>query len=428
MTFRFGTSAPFVHSCWRRANRSVWAISVAAAVILLAACTDHFPTPASTAAHKITTNGCFRVPIGQGRHHPTQGTSIRLPYRDWLPDGPASHVVLALHGFDDSRDAWATIGPVLARHGVAVFAPDQRGFGLSPERGDWAGSSEMVADARSMVATLHRRFPAVPLTVAGESMGGAVSILLAAKGDPYVSSYVLVSPAVWGGSAMAAPARWAAAALGAVVPWLRLTGRQAHVLESDDRAALRRLSEDPLTIHATRLGTVAGIVRMMGAAQADCARFHPAHALVMYGGHDQVIPKAAMAACWRSIPAGGGGDARLLSAGLSFDAHRPSTRHADSRHRLVHPASRASFAFGGDRWRKGAPRRSPRDEPDFERGCRIIAAAIPGCAPSMCWGGIHIRRSRSTRVRAPWKISPRNPCFRSRARGGRGSRRSECAR
>ncbi|MBW4051548.1 MAG: alpha/beta hydrolase [Proteobacteria bacterium] len=270
--------------------------AVAALTLLAAACTNHSRTPVPTSPHDTAPSGYFRVPAGRR-------DGIRLPYRDWLPSGPVRHVVLALHGFDDSRDAWRTLGPVLARHGVAVFAPDQQGFGLSPGRGHWAGSETMVADARSIVTILRRRFPTVPLTVAGESMGGAVAILLAAQGDPHVFSYVLVSPAVWGGRAMAAPERWTVAALGALVPWLRLTGRQAGIEESDDRAALRRLSADPLTIHATRLGTVAGIVRMMGAAQAGCSKLHPAHALVMYGGNDQIISKRAMAACWRRIPA-----------------------------------------------------------------------------------------------------------------------------
>ena len=38
-------------------------------------------------------------------------------------------VVLALHGMNDSRDAWEYPAPDFAAHGVAVFAPDQRGFG-----------------------------------------------------------------------------------------------------------------------------------------------------------------------------------------------------------------------------------------------------------------------------------------------------------
>ena len=64
-----------------------------------------------------------------------------LPVRVWMPPGDqAPHiVVLALHGFNDSRDAWALPAPVFAAAGIAVFAPDQRGFGDTAARATWPG-------------------------------------------------------------------------------------------------------------------------------------------------------------------------------------------------------------------------------------------------------------------------------------------------
>ena len=59
-------------------------------------------------------------------------------------------VVLALHGMNDSRDAWEYPAPELAAHGVAVFAPDQRGFGDTAVRGYWPGTQALVDDARAM--------------------------------------------------------------------------------------------------------------------------------------------------------------------------------------------------------------------------------------------------------------------------------------
>ena len=40
---------------------------------------------------------------------------MRLPYRDWLPKGKPVAVVLALHGMNDSRDAWEYPGARLRR-------------------------------------------------------------------------------------------------------------------------------------------------------------------------------------------------------------------------------------------------------------------------------------------------------------------------
>ena len=189
----------------------------------LGGCADQFAMPVSTPGHRIVTDGHFALPSG-----------VRLPYRDWLPDAapaprvaddppPVRNVVLALHGFNDSRNAWRTIGPVLAKHGIAVFAPDLPDFGATSHRGYWPGSADLVATSRSLVAMLHHRYPKARITVMGESMGGAIGLMLGAAGDPQVSSYVLISPAVWGGKALAPWLRFAAAASGRLAPSLRLT-------------------------------------------------------------------------------------------------------------------------------------------------------------------------------------------------------------
>src|SRR5271156_6104291 len=44
----------------------------------------------------------------------TMSDGARLPYRTWLPDGQPEFVVLALHGFNDSRDAWEIPAPSFA--------------------------------------------------------------------------------------------------------------------------------------------------------------------------------------------------------------------------------------------------------------------------------------------------------------------------
>ena len=69
-------------------------------------------------------------------------------------------MILALHGFNDSRDQWALPAPVFAAAGIAVYAPDQRGFGDTAQRGQtWPGVAALVNDADAMARDLHRRYP-----------------------------------------------------------------------------------------------------------------------------------------------------------------------------------------------------------------------------------------------------------------------------
>jgi acylglycerol lipase len=240
----------------------------------------------------------------------TDGTFVmadgaRLPYREWLPQEGPTVAILALHGIDDSRDAWERPGPVLAAQGIAVIAPDERGFGAATGRGRWPGTAAMLTDARAMTLAVRTRFPTSRLYLAGESMGAAVLMALAASPEaPPVDGYVLSAPAVWGRSEMSLLFRSTLWLADHTVPAMTLSGRGAGVRPTDNMAAWRRLSEDPLTLRQTRVDSVKGLVDLMDAALAGAGHIRQP-ALFLYGGHDELVPKPAMAAAWRAAQASG---------------------------------------------------------------------------------------------------------------------------
>jgi alpha-beta hydrolase superfamily lysophospholipase len=263
----------------------------------LSACATEMTLPGPPVIPPRLADGAFVMPDG-----------AQLPYRTWQPAGTDPWaVVLALHGFNDSRDAWELPAPAFADAGILVYAPDQRGFGEAPGRGLWAGTAGLVDDAACMMRLLRARHPRSRLFVVGESMGGAVLMCLATSPNPPpVDGYVLVAPAVWGRAEMNFLMRgvlWAAAG---VVPGLTLSGGPVRVRASDNRAALIRLSTDPLTIRETRVDTIKGLVDLMDAALAAAPNFN-APSLFMYGGHDELVPDRATAATWHGLagkPAG----------------------------------------------------------------------------------------------------------------------------
>jgi acylglycerol lipase len=228
----------------------------------------------------------------------------RLAYRVWRPEGQPRAIVLALHGMNDSRDAWEIPAPAFAEAGIEVIAPDQRGFGATAERGYWPGAATLVADARTMVGLIRAAHPQTKLYVMGESMGGAVAICLAASAHPApVDGTILISPAVWGRGEMNVFERAGLWVMYNTVPGLHVSGAIVKVTASDNRAAIRRLSTDPLTLHATRWDTVKGLVDLMDAALADVGRMR-GPTLFLYGGKDDLIPKRAATAAWEHLPAG----------------------------------------------------------------------------------------------------------------------------
>jgi alpha-beta hydrolase superfamily lysophospholipase len=264
------------------------------AALLLCGCAVPRPPHVDRPGAPPDTTGYFTM---------TDGT--KLPYRAWMPNQAPHAIVLALHGMNDSRDAWEYPAPNLAAAGIAVFSPDQRGFGTTPDRGLWVGGHEMADDARQMAQLLRARYPHTRLILMGESMGAAVLMVLAAEQKPPpVDGYVLIAPAVWGRAEMNFFLRAGLWLFSNTFPNMTADGGGiVHVEASDNFEAIRRLSDDPLTIHATRWDTIRGLVDLMDSALAAAPRFH-GPALFMYGGHDELIPMKATAATWRALPPG----------------------------------------------------------------------------------------------------------------------------
>jgi acylglycerol lipase len=262
-------------------------------MLVLAGCATHLAPPGPPIEPARESADAFVMPDG-----------MRLPYRAWLPEGAPWAVMLALHGMNDSRDAWEIPAPSFAAAGIAVFSPDQRGFGDTATRGYWPGTTALVDDARRMAALLHARYPHARLILMGESMGAAALMCLATAPDPPANAtYVLVSPAVWSRSEMNPFERGGLWLIAGLLPGFTVTGQSAHVMASDNIRALIRLSRDPLTIHDTRFDTIDGLVNLMDAAAAAAPRFN-APSLFLYGGKDELIPPDAMARVWRALPPG----------------------------------------------------------------------------------------------------------------------------
>jgi acylglycerol lipase len=151
---------------------------------------------------------------------------------------------------------------------------------------------------RSLVSLLRQRHPRLPLYLLGESMGGAVVM---AGDETRVAGVVLVAPAVWSRDTMNPFERFALWAASHTVPWLKVTGQGLHIWPSDNRKMLRAFSADPLVIKATRIDALWGVTNLMDRAAAAASHLRPP-ALILYGEHDEIIPRRAFCAMVHSLP------------------------------------------------------------------------------------------------------------------------------
>ncbi len=229
-----------------------------------------------------------------------------LPLKSWLPEAKPKAVILALHGFNDYSNAFKDSGEDWAKHGIATFAYDQRGFGAGPRHGLWAGAPRMAADASEASAVLHARYHGVPLYILGESMGGAVAIVAETEvdGTPRsgVDGLILSAPAVWGRDTMTVPERVALWFGDHVLPGLKVSGHGLGIMPSDNIEMLRALGRDPLVIKETRIDTIKGLVDLMDDALAAAPKLRTPM-LFLYGDHDEVIPRDSTRRFLATLPA-----------------------------------------------------------------------------------------------------------------------------
>ena len=220
----------------------------------------------------------------------TDGSTLEA--RVWNYSKP-QHIVLGVHGFNDYSKSFERLAQYLvAETQATVYAYDQRGFGANPQPGVWPGSEELINNLRHIAAQLRERHPDLPLTVIGESMGGAV-LLIAASESPGLTAdqLILKAPAVWGAQSMPMYQRLSLYTMNLIAPEMSFTGRGLSSLgirPTDDPEVSRDLSRDPLVIKATRVSSLAGLTELMGRAQTQ-TNLPSQRTLVLYGLRDRII-------------------------------------------------------------------------------------------------------------------------------------------
>jgi len=233
-----------------------------------------------------------------------------LPLSVWGPQGDPVAIVLALHGFNDYRNAFAAAGEFLSGHGVLVVAYDQRGFGETAQRGIWPGSERLAGDAVTLSRLLCEKYPQQPLYRLGVSMGGAV-VLTAPQDSDCVKGVILAAPAVWGWQTMPWWQNSVLWSMAHAVPGLTLTGEGLDIMPSDNIDMLRALGRDPLVIKETRIDAIYGLTDLMASAYLR-GPGQNGTSLLLYGENDEIIPPAPTCELLASLPQGGNGRWRAV--------------------------------------------------------------------------------------------------------------------
>lgn len=192
----------------------------------------------------------------------------------------AETAVVLVHGLGGSHLRWRRFGPLLARHGP-VWAPDLAGSGLTPLAGRTASLGANLDLLAGYVATVAEDGPAL---VVGNSMGGLLGVLLAARHPHLVSGLVLVNAPLPPVISLSRDPLLTAHLVVAQVPFVgeRLLARARAVpVERQVRDAMRLVGVDPETLEPELLAEdVAMARRRRELPDADAALLQATRSLV----------------------------------------------------------------------------------------------------------------------------------------------------
>ena len=251
-----------------------------AAIISLSGCARPYlyPSPADVIKPSLTPDSAL------------MSDGFSLPLSVWNAEKSPHAIVLALHGLNDYRQAFKSTGEFLASQGISVYAYDQRGFGETEGANYWHGSDTLISDLQTMLALLRQAYPDQQVYIMGESMGGAVTLAAQSTTDLNADGLILIAPAVWSRDNMPWYQRlllWSAVH---TLPGKRLTGEGLDIKPTDNIEMLRAWARDPLVIKATRVDVLFGVTNLMDLAAARAHQIQ-SDALLLYGEHDDIIPR-----------------------------------------------------------------------------------------------------------------------------------------
>jgi acylglycerol lipase len=229
---------------------------------------------------------------------------IVLRGRSWVPPEAPQRVVLVVHGLKDHSGRYADVAEALNARGGAVVAFDLRGHGRSDgERAFVSRFGVYGTDLDAERAFVTERFPGLPLTILGQSMGGAIVARNALDRPAGLAALALSSPALQPPAATSGAAVFGARLLSALAPHARIF-RPDVAGFSRTAEVVQAMAADPLIDQrAIPARTAAELLRTMPTVIADVGRLGPP-TWIAHGTADRVTNVEGSQAFARGAPHG----------------------------------------------------------------------------------------------------------------------------
>lgn len=197
---------------------------------------------------------------------PTQ--ELHFPVYEWIPrNGRPKGMVLAIHGLTLHGGRYSLLGKFTASSGYYLVAPDMRGYGKCRQdkthkycdQGDCRqrlNYEKSAKDVGALAAWMKRKYPDLPLTILGESLGATMALKVAADKPDLTAGVVLSSPAARVNALMYVyPENVAEGLMGVLKPngEVHLNGFMKKLVSSNPKVG-EELIKDPLVAKELTIG------------------------------------------------------------------------------------------------------------------------------------------------------------------------------
>jgi len=252
-----------------------------------------------------------------GKFLPSFDRRLWMFYRHWDPESSSSSsattktttapvvkaTLMIVHGTVDHSGVYTELAQRLIPSGIAVFAMDLRGWGLSDGESLYLNDTmeTCVKDVEHWYHHIHSQEPYQSVTarfLLGKSLGGTVTAFCAAKHPTYWTGLIGLSGA-YQLDPLLAPS-WGTKLLLQMAAWFapKLAVKQLfdeHLIVSDE-TALQAWRDDPLcSKDKVRVGYLVELIKSLEElASNDAALVRQINVpmLMLYGDADQVVTKA----------------------------------------------------------------------------------------------------------------------------------------
>ncbi len=228
----------------------------------------------------------------EGEHRFENAEGISLFYREWLPETERTRgVVLILHGINEHSGRYRHVAEALTGAGLACYAIDHRGHGLSGGRRGYIPDLQFaVADFEQLYRRVQSEHPQQPLMIFAHSMGSLIGLAFVLRQPKGLRGIALSGIAIHGERSVPAPLVSLLMLAARVIPRVRLSPRGPADVLTRDQGKLREWDEDALVEKRMwRIGTSAAMLRM---ARQICASVQDIKTplLALHGGADRLTP------------------------------------------------------------------------------------------------------------------------------------------